>query len=259
MRKFIKVCLYCIIFILLLTTCVRAEDEACKITLSANKKTLSPGDEVTITLTMSDITKTSGIVVFSSVLEYDNDIFEIIPVDDEELKADLENEFADFDILYNGENDATVTNPWYLLYIESDGSSGIYGSTMADPQIQQQVVGKIKLKVKEDAISTSTIISLQETEAYDSESISDTEDTGDITGYEIAESEIDLKIEGSTAAMTPTTQENVNKQQITQTQLENKAQETGPYTGIEDYIPFILIVAVIAIVSYIKYKKYKEI
>lgn len=256
MKKTIKIILCFVIFVILLMTNVRAEDKACKISLSSNKTTLNAGDKVTITLTMSDITKSSGIVEFISALEYDSNIFEIIPEDDEELIADLEIESGETEILYNGENDTTVTNPWYLLYMESDGSGGVYGSSMADPQTQQQVVGKINFKVKEDAISTSTTISLQGTEVYDSENVSESENEGDLTGYEIADSDIKLQINGVAEEEEEPDDIMINEEIE---DVEDIADEDVPYTGIEDVIPFALIVIVFGIVAYIKYRKYKEI
>lgn len=283
MKKFTKIFLYFIICMIFLTTYVQAEDKACKISLSANKATLNPGDEVTITLTMSDITKTSGILNFISVLNFSNDIFEIVFEEDKELsEALVGTDFEGCEILYSGEkdNDATIKNPWYVLYLEDGDSKGIYASTSADPQIENQIIGRIKLKVKENVKSTKATVSLLETEVFDSETISNAGSTGDLLGYEIADSEIALQINGASGTEAPSsgnnTQNNVNiqgnvtnnvnnnkntvnKSTNKQTQSANKANQNVPYTGIEDYIPFMFIAIIVAVMAYINYRKYKDI
>ena len=279
MRKIIKSIIYFLIFIVLFTTSVKAEEEACKITLSADKTTLSSGEEVTLTLFMSNVSKESGIANFISVLNLSDDIFEIVLVEDEELSEALEgSEFEGCDILYSGYNDTdtTIKNPWYLLYLETEGSKGLYASTAADAQMEDQIVGKIKLKVKEDVQATQTTISIVGTEVFDLEAILNAETTGDLVGYEIADSEIELKInaaskDGSSPVNNTTqnntnntnqnnnTKNNINKTINNQTQVENKSKQDVPYTGIEDYIPFLFIIIIISVIAYINYRKYRDI
>lgn len=282
MKKIIKIILYIMLLLILLGTCVNAEDEACKITLSANKATLNPGDEVTITLNMSDITKSSGIYQFMSVLNFKDDIFEIVKVEDSELKQDLEDsEYGECDILYSGlvDTDPNIKNPWYLLYIEESGMHGIIGSSTADPQKENQIIGKIKLKVKDTVTtSTSTEISLESTEVFDAESIS----SGTVSGDVISNTDITLTINGSGngGSNNPgnSNQQNLNPDPIITSnqqgydtiknnteaknkdgQQENKSKEDVPYTGIEDYIPAIFVLIVLGTMGYINYRKYKDI
>lgn len=265
MKKAINIIVCFLVSLIILTTYVRAEDEACKISVSADKTTLKPGDEVTITLLMSNVNKTSGISQLLSILEYSNNIFEIVPVIDSELKSNLaDTEFKDCQILYSGEKDTdtTIKNPWYILYIENSGAKGIYGATTADPQIETQVIGKIKLKVKENIQSTKTTVGIVDTEVFDAETISNTTSTENLTGYKISDSKIELQINGITNTGTTnntSTTGNQSNAQNTQTQTENKAKKDVPYTGIENFIPFIIIMIAIAGISYMRYKKYKDI
>lgn len=276
MRKIIKLIIYFLIFIVLFTTSVNAEEEACKITLSSDKTTLSAGEEVTLTLFMSNVSKESGIANFISVLNLSDDIFEIVLIEDEELSEALEgSEFEGCDILYSGYNDTdtTIKNPWYLLYLETEGSKGLYASTAADAQMEDQIVGKIKLKVKENVQATQTTISIVGTEVFDLEAILNSETTGDLVGYEIADSEIQLEIKGTSkdgaSSVNNATQNNTNKSNNTknninktinnQNQVENKSKQDVPYTGIEDYIPFLFIIIIISVITYINYRKYKDI
>lgn len=291
MRKAIKIILLFIICVILPFTVVKAEDEACKITLSADKTTLKPGDEVTITLLMENITKSSGIVEFMAGLDFSKDVFDVIFEDNEELKAELERELGieGLEILYNGENDtdSNINNPWFSIYSEPEGIAVIYGSTLGDPQVESQIVGKIKLKVKENATTTQAKFSLLATEVYDAENI-DSE-----VGYTIADSEIILQVTGksenvtvnpgntntntnnntNTNANTNTntninTNVNTNKTNMNNTIANkntsnvvnaNKATQNVPYTGIEDWAPFIFIGIIISVIAYVNYRKYKDI
>ncbi len=269
MKKIIKIFLLFIISIALVTTCVNAEDEACKITLSADKTTLKPGDIVTITLTMENVTKASGIIELGTYLEFDNSIFEIQSVEDQELANELGMEGSEAKIIYSGRKDieSNGTNSWYLLLGEEDGLYAVAGATEGDPVIASQSVGKIKLKVKDNAGNTSATIKLTDTLVYDAES----------TEYSISDSEIGLQIigaSGSTSSGNSVVNNDYdtieddsdimgnsigNQSQKNNTQTENKATGQAPYTGVEDYIPFIFIGIIICTVAYINYKKYKNI
>ena len=69
----------CLLFILILfTTKVNAAEEACKVSLSADKTTLGPGDTVTVSIKVSNVTKTDGISQFIGALDFPSDIFEIV-------------------------------------------------------------------------------------------------------------------------------------------------------------------------------------
>lgn len=265
-----------IIIIIMLVTKVNASDEACKITISADKTNLKSGDIVTINLLMSDINKSTGIVRIGGILEYSDDIFEIITEEDDELEEALvgtELEGYDISVLYNGENDddSTIENPWYVLCISGNNGSIIYAFTSADPQKESQIVGKIKFKVKDDVAETPAEISLTEMEAWDAETIANNEETG----FEVSETSVVLMINETSNneqtdddVQTDNMQNDKEKDKIKNTQVQNiKNKETSaniannnvPYTGIEDTIPVIFILAIIALFAYINYKKYKNI
>ena len=291
MRKAIKIILLFIICVILPFTVVKAEDEACKITLSADKTILKPGDEVTITLLMENVTKSSGIVEFMAGLDFSKDVFEVIFENDEEVKAELIQELGieGLEILYNGENDtdSSVNNPWYLIYAEPEGVAVIYGATIGDPQVESQIVGRIKLKVKDNATATQAKVTLLATEVYDAENI-DSE-----TGHTITDSEIKLQVTGESENVTVNpgnantntnantnnnantntntninTNANTNKTNMNNTIANkntsnvvnaNKATQNVPYTGIEDWAPFIFIGIIISVIAYVNYRKYKDI
>lgn len=261
-----------IMVIIMLITKVNAADEACKITISADKTNLKSGDIVTVNLLMSDINKSTGIARIGGILEYSEDIFEIITEEDDELEEALvgtELEGYDISVLYNGENDedSTIKNPWYVLVIKENNGSIIYASTLADPQKESQIIGKIKFKVKDDVAETPAEISLTEMEAWDAETIANNEETG----FEVSETSVVLMVNetsssGQKDGGTQTGNEKKDDEKNKQIQnIKNKetsdniANNNVPYTGIEDTIPVIFILAIIALFAYINYKKYKNI
>lgn len=269
MKKFIQIILCFIINLLLFTTYVNAESDACKLTLSADKTTLKPGDVVTITLKISDITKSSGIAQIISKLDYSEDIFEPIKVTDKDLEETLaETELKDATLLYSGlaNSDSSIKNPWYFLQVKKNGNKGFYASTAADPQIETQVLGKMKLKVKNNASTTTTKVALKEIEAYDAQGISNPENA---QTFPVKDSSIELKISSSSNEPTNsnnntsrnnTSKNNTNTTTNNNANISNNTANTNvPHTGVENFAPIIIIAIIISIISYFAYEKYKNV
>ncbi len=265
----------CLLFILILfTTKVNAAEEACKVSLSADKTTLGPGDTVTVSIKVSNVTKTDGISQFIGALDFPSDIFEVVfEEDDETLIADYE-EYEGYSIIYSGRMEETVTNPWYIIYAEEEGKQGFLAGidTKALETVQPvksgstQTIGKIKLKVKDGAEGTTASLAFSDMEVFGPNDLSDT--TTDVpAGSKISDATINFTLTGmesqqeqepedqntgfETTTGTGTSTNKVNK--------DNKASNNVPYTGIEDTIPVIFILIVIATLAYINYRKYKNI
>lgn len=260
-RNIIITCLF--LALMLFTTKVNGANEPCKINLSTDKTTLSPGDTVTVNLTISNVTKTNGISQFYGILDFSDDIFEIISDDDESIIADYA-DYEGYTVLYSGRQDDSVVNPWYIVYVEEEGQKGIIASVDSEysDTIQavksgsSQVIGKIKLKVKDSAVGTAAKIALTDMEAFGEDSASDTDgDTGDNT---VPDTSVSFTLKGGT-------EEPKQIQLITENKIQNKSENDNkasnnvPYTGIEDTIPVIFILIVIATLAYINYRKYKNI
>lgn len=262
-RNIVAICLFLII--MLFTTKVNAESEACKVSLSADKTTLEPGDIVTINILISNVTKTDGVALFCGELDFSSDIFELIfDEEDETILEDYE-DFEGYSILYSGRNNDEETNPWYVICAEESNIKAIIVSmdTAYSEEVtaigagESQVVGKIKLKVKDSAEGTTEKISLTNMEVYGENNINDTT-TETPVGEEISDSTINLTIKGTEIS---TIQENKSKEntELENNSKENLANNNVPYTGIEDTIPVIFILVIIALFTYINYKKYKNI
>ena len=281
MKKTIKIALFFVFCIILSTTCVKAEGDEYRVTLSADKKTLKPGDEVTITIVIENKTITNGIYTLLSNIQLSKDVFEIKPIETSDLEG------VQFQMLYDGREDEEilgVASPWGVIMMSDGENDLLMAQTLEEVAVKQgtsQVIGRVKLKVKTDAKPTTAKFNLLSKTAFDNLDAMD--DTGDFDlegGYTILDSEQDavqLQIVSSTgdAGNTGNTgntsnqtskddyQTIGNKQNNTQkqnkVQTENKATGSAPYTGIEDYIPFIFIGIIISGMAYINYQKYKNI
>lgn len=251
-----------IIFLLILfginISIANAAEEACKITLSSDKSIVRAGEEVTITISMSNVSISSGLIQFGAIINYPKEMFDIITIEDEELKQEYEGtDYALCDILYVGEKDedTSITTPWNLLYIEG-GQEGILGISSGDPQIANQIIGRFKLKAKEDVSSTTANISVTESAVLDSEG----------KEYQISDSNISLQLQESVKD-NPIENEIVNNTIINNSTANNTVKSNNSniantdheYAGVEDIVPVIFVIAILSLISYIKYRKYKDI
>lgn len=282
MKKISIIIIYSILFITILTMNVNAADEVCKASISSDKTELETGDTVTINVLISNITNTAGIGQFSGILEYSEDVFELVTEEDESIKADYP-EFINYPILYSGrqDSDTIIENPWYMILVKKETQNGFVASVdtkfsedvMPVKQGESQIVGRIRLKVKENATANTAKITLTEMEAFELENSSSS--SGDLIGNKMSDSTLNLTIKataGNTETPNTSAVNNINeknnngstsivKQNNTQStkQDDNKAKSNVPYTGVEDIVPILIIVLTISILSYIAYRKYKDI
>lgn len=269
MKKIVKLILLQFLIVFLMMSTVKAEELPCKISLSSSKTTLNPGDEITVSILMSNITVSDGIQYVNAILDYSTDVFEIV-YDESDLAEDKLAQFEDegdegnVAMVYVGENDTTLSgNKWdvALLYDEDTESNGILAFS-EEKQTQTQTIGKIKFKVKSDAPKIDTKISLEEVSVF---SIDDDDD-----GMKVEDASVSFTVNGKEVAAASQPANNVNNvENRAENKVENKVKENTnnqdtseketPYTGIEDYFPVIAIVMLIAVISYFNYKKYKDI
>ena len=270
MKKIVKMFLILIVLIFSFGVTVYAAEQACKITMNADKSTVKPGDTVTVTLTASDITAAEGIGMFLAEFKYNANIFELIVEENEELKAvsaQIEEMFGfeKSEVIYSGlENITANLNPWYLLCFESEGEKAIFGSPLT-AQKDTQEIGKIKFKVKEGVTETADTIELGTIIVYDGLILDDTKKDS-AKEYTISGNSVSLTIKpvsnsgGNQQIPQVNNSTNTNKEGTTQnSNTNNKTPTQAPNTGVEDYLPFVFIIITIGTFSYIKYKKYKDI
>lgn len=260
MKKSIKIIfiLTLSMIVLLINSTVYADSDACKIDLSSNKTTLNIGDEIQLSIKMSNITTSEAIANFAGQLDYDQDVFEIEYITDSTTEenlglSDLRNETgaSDLKIAYYEEGG------WYIACQEIEGADGaaIMGETTGDPATSSTTIGIIKLKVKDTATTTTTTISLRSTSVVDVK-----EKT-----YELSkEASVNFTVNAINTTIQSGTQNTTNSkiQNIATTSNEtanSTANTSAPYTGVEEILPIIFVVAIITVVAFVKFVKYKDI
>lgn len=148
MTKKILITLAIFIFFLVnIVTTVRASEF--KFNAVADKEELTPGEEVTITMSIRDINVESGINTIEAWLEYDKEIFE-------NVKTENAN---DWEITYN-----TETGERYGKFLIIKMTTG---------QKEAEDVGKIKLNVKKDIPSQETEVKILQITSNDGDELID--------------------------------------------------------------------------------------
>lgn len=105
----------------------------------ASKTTVSPGEEITITVKVSNITTSNqGVAGFESKLQYDKDVFEEVKVND-------------------------ITSSWT---VENMDPSTLLSVMTTNPVSADTNIFTIKMKVKEEAKAGSTTISFSDPKIF---------------------------------------------------------------------------------------------
>ena len=251
MKKYIKLIILTLLFIAISIGSVCAAD-ACKVTLSADKTNLKKGETTKIKISLSNITEIDdGVTQIVGQLEYDQDIFDIVYVDEDDLEEDLDldtvkEEYGldSLKIAYYNEDD------WCILIGEIADADGavLIGETIGDPVKTSQTIGSIQFKVKKDTSSTENI-TLSSLTVLDPS----------YQDYELTAEPI-AKITISSVGTVEDPEDPEEPQQPKNTQKENTSvNEAVPYTGAKEVSPAIVILAVIAIIGCAGVVRYRGI
>ena len=220
-----------------------AVDNTCKLSLDIDKKQVKRGDTVTVLIKASDI-QGDGIAIFNANLSYDKDTFECTVNGNEEANWVLQG---------NIENNISIARGDYM------------------PNKTNQTIGKIVLKVKQNATVGNKSISLTKAEFSTGDETFEVADAkGTIAVIEKSNSENNTaNPEGNTAGNEVGTQQgekgktetNNNEVKIQQsgrisTADGTKADKKIPQTGIKSVF-IISAILVTIIVAFILYKRNK--
>lgn len=186
-----------------------------KFNVSASKTKLKPGEETIITMKISDIVDSNnlGINAVESVLEYDKNIFEVITTSNME-----------------GKNNWTITyNQQEQNFLVNNIISGVK---------EEQEIGQIKFKVKENVGKTTTKIKFKSVKSNDGTNLMNGVDR-----------EVEITIDWGNG-------NNTNTIQIPSygNTASGKIPQTGEGNGI---VTMLTILGIISVVSYISYRKIK--
>lgn len=200
-----------------------------KFNVSSNKTEVKPGEEITVSIKISDIDMgENGINAIESTLVYDNQIFETVTKDD-----------------------MTTQNNWTIEYNQQVGNFLLSNINTAGVK-ENQTIGFIKFKIRADAKPTTTTIKFNDIKSNDGNTITKDSDKS-----------ITIKIIGDGTAVTTNvskattvTSSTGDKKATAIVAQKSSSPENMPYTGVEDTLLIsIIISSIVAAVFWFKYKK----
>lgn len=233
--KFKKIItLLLVMFILGMSITVKAADttDTYKINLATETKAVKQGEEVTISLNVSDIniqTGEKGIGAYEGKIEYDTNVFE------------------DLKMSGNDNWDKPTENEGVFTSVNADGLC----------VKETQEIAKITLKVKSNAKVGNTTVKIT---GFKASNLSPSMIPTDDTSVEITiTSSSQLPPSGSGSSSSAGTSGQGQTQQKTQTQTKTASTTTStkkiPNTGVSNIIVGIIgIILIIGIYGYIRYK-----
>lgn len=239
MRKTIKIGVIILILMVFLMP-VYVQADSFKFNATADKTQVQPGEEVVITLNLSDIDAGElGINTVEAKLSYDTNIFE--EVTQEDFKS-----LNNWSLTYNGE--------------ETEQKGKILGVIIASGVTEDQTIGTITLKVKEGVEYQTTTVKLTNIATNNGTDIINEEDKSISLeiGTAPAEEEPDIDddsniiIDDNTDEDTNTT---INTPSSDNTQSPNKL----PQTGTAMFVIILFVIITLAILTVLGYNRYKNI
>lgn len=236
-KKVVLIVLMILAIVMSITNFVYAD--SCDITISTNKKTnYAKGEKVVLTVLLDDISSENGICQLEGILEYDEEIFEKINVDDE-----------------GNTDQITSLDDWKDVTFDSETNKFTLRTTA--PAKEAQKIMKISLKLKENVEADSSIIMLNNLVASNGQD--DIKISTATTTIKIGEPEEDDTIPSITTTPTPKTSPSA-KTTSTPKATQTPSSDTMPQTGIKDNVaPIIFGALIVSLVTYIAYRRYKEI
>lgn len=236
MRNIIRIGAILTIFVLSIITIVEAS--SFKFTTSADKTTIQPGEQVSISLGISDIDAGElGINTIEGILEYDETIFEEVT-----------------------SSSISSQNNWSITYNKEDGK--FLAAILTDGVKEEQQIGKITLKVKSGVEYKTTQIKFKSIKSNDGENlIEETDKVINLTVGTKPTQQENNQNSGGTNTDTGTDDNNKQSAPTITTPLTVNKQESNinanklPQTGTSPYL-FIgaVVLMIAATIGYICYK-----
>lgn len=228
---------FVVLIVLLLVMQNGVYSSSFKFSLESSTTVLKPGDSVIVTMKIGDIVDVNnlGINTVEAVLEYDSNVFEIVTIDD-----------------MSGKNSWVITyNTQEKNFLVSNMISGIK---------EEQEIGYIKFKVKENISETKTVIKFKNIKSNDGKDLIPEEDRQ----IELTISQNDSNQSGSGTSIGKSstksgngTSANTNSASKTS---ENKINDIAltqiPKAGKRESFIFVaILMGVVAIFTYARYNK----
>lgn len=241
MKKLTKILIILIIGIFVLANMSSVYALSFRFNVSATKTEVKPGEQTEISMEISEIAVGElGINAVEAVLEYDDNVFEIVT-----------------------RSDIKAKNNWTITYNQEAGSKNgnFLASNIISGVKEKQVVGTIVFQVKEGVQPQTTTIKFKDIKSNNGQELIPEEDRSiDIKIIEDNGSDITVTPSPSPRpTQSPRPNNNGSNSNNGTSNGNNYANDTKlPQTGIQEVAVVSFIIAtLIGIISYIKYKRLK--
>lgn len=231
MKKLVKnslkasIVILCMSVIVLMVIKSDVYSSSFKFGVTASKTKLKPGESTIVTMKISDIVDSNnlGINALESILEYDTNVLEVVTPND-----------------MAGKNNWTITyNTVEQNFLLSNIISGVK---------EEQEIGEIKFKVKDNVGQTKTIIRFKNVKSNDGNNLmTETDKEIELTIYEDEAEEKNelIKVNGNTS---------------TTGKIEYKNDTASvPIPKAGESTKIILIISMIGIIGIFSYMRYKNV
>ena len=250
MRKTRKIAIMSAVLILAVIHSVYAA--SFKFTPQTSAKTVKPGDTISIEFSVSDIeVGTEGINTVSTTIKYDEEVFETIK-----------------------SSDFSGANNWSITYNDEEGErkGDILAVIISEGVTEDQLIGKLNLKVKENIEDQQTKIQFINVKTNDGQNEitnANKEITISIKAPEVQQQTQEPEKEPTTTPepqKEPTTTQvpsTNNKTQVTSTSNQPAKQENVnkslPKTGESTSKIIFALIIIVSIIAVIMYRKYRNL
>ena len=240
MRRTIKIVAIIMIFMIFLMP-IYVQADSFKFNAISDKTQVQPGEEVVITLNLSDIDAGElGINTVEATLSYDTNIFE--EVTQEDFKS-----LNNWSLTYNGE--------------KKKQKGKILGVIIASGVTEDQTIGTITLKVKEGVEYQTTTINLTNIATNNGTDIINEEDKS--ISLEIGtapeEENPDSNIDDSNIIINDNADEDTNTTINTPSSDNTQSPNKLPQTGTAMFVIIVFVIITLAVLTVIGYNRYKNI
>ncbi len=215
-----------IILVLFVGVTVFADDPTVQSVLKTDATTVKEGEDLVVTMSVSDITFTQGLAAVTATLNYDDAVFEAVE-----------------------ESSFTELNNWKVSY--SPLAKEIVLSRVEDQPLQKENgdLFSVKLKAKADTAGQKPVIKVTDVKFKDNI-------VQEYSVAEVATSEITIEKIGSILPTEPETPTPIPTEPETPISTDKEKPEEIPETGLSDTMVYIIAaLGIVAVVFYINYKR----
>lgn len=272
MKKIVGILVFGIIFLLAFVSNSFAAEEV-TVKLEMDKAVLNTGDEATVTISATS-NATSDIMGLGGAIEFNKDVFELVTIDYDTAVEEADSIMATILTEMKKQMEAQgkecklicVNEDWCITLVEEQGISVFAAITISSPIKTSSTyteIGDIKFKVKGSGSSSTEKISLTNMKATAGSDSSTSISASDVSTQSITVNAGGAGDMDDIPSLKPSNNNDNNdeKNETTQSTTTNSqtANTDAPDAGVEDLIPFAIIIMAVGLFGYVKYSKYRGI